>query len=182
MRWRYAINTISWEHLPLEKILSEAKAAGFGGIELFQHPDEWDDLNLPVHAEGRDGITKLLRLCDEFELELIGVCSGSFSERCRLVKDIAESRNVPLAAPDLPYVYVDEWRQSDPRFANAIAAGYRLALHPHMYKPVQTLREAEEVLKLNPLLRFIPDTAHLTIAGDGRNPHSSGARRWGVRT
>jgi sugar phosphate isomerase/epimerase len=35
-----------------------------------------------------------------------------------------------------------------------------------MFKPVQTAQEAEKLLKEHEDLRFLPDTAHLTIAGE----------------
>jgi sugar phosphate isomerase/epimerase len=154
MGWKFAVHSIAWGNQPLEAILKDAKRAGYSGIELFQHPDELGGAEVIERAFTESGIT------------LVGVAAGSFDERCRLVRDIAILRGVALDDPSLPYVYCDEWRESDRRFAQAVEEGFTIALHPHMFKPVQTLQEAEEILKSHPSVRFLPDTAHLQIAGD----------------
>jgi sugar phosphate isomerase/epimerase len=48
----------------------------------------------------------------------------------------------------------------------AKANGVRLALHPHMFTPIQTAHEAEQEMQKHPELRFLPDVAHLTVAGE----------------
>jgi sugar phosphate isomerase/epimerase len=154
MAWKNAVHTISWSHRPLKDILSDASSAGFAGVELFQHPDELG------------GAGKILDEFAQSGLHLLGVASGSFDERCQLVRDLAALKAVKINDPSLPYVYVDEWQESDRRFKDAVNEGLTVAIHPHMYKPVQTMREAESILAKHPRLRFLPDVGHLRIAGE----------------
>ena len=105
----------------------------------------------------------------EFGLELVGVSGGTFSERCDFVKDYAQECGQSIAHRAVPYVYIDEWRT--PEFPAALADGFPLALHPHMFKMIQTMSEAESLLNQFPRLRLLLDTAHLSIAGD--NPVSA---------
>ncbi len=154
MAWNFAVHSISWGNQPLEIILRDAELAGYSGVELFQHPDELG------------GAKAILRAFDNSNLRLIGIAAGSFDDRCRLVREIALVRNVSLDDLSLPYVYCDEWRETDARFTQALNDGFTIGLHPHMYKPVQTLHEAEQILAKHSKLRFLPDTAHLRVAGD----------------
>ena len=152
MIWKYAVHTISWGSESLDTIVREVKAAGYAGAELFQHPQELGGAGAIERAFRTHGVA------------LVGIAAGSFHERCRLVGEIAAIRGVPLSDPNLPYVYCDEWRE-EASFKEAVAAGLRVALHPHMYRPVQNLQEAELFLANNPALLFLPDTAHLQVAG-----------------
>jgi inosose dehydratase len=154
MSWKYAVHSIAWGDSPLETILAEAGSAGYSGVELFQHPDELG------------GAAEIIRAFNASRLQLVGIASGSFDDRCRLVRELARERHLKVGDPSLPYVYADEWRENDRRFRDALDEGFRIGLHPHMYKPVQTLQEAEAILRDHPRLGFLPDTAHLSIAGD----------------
>lgn len=154
MPWKFAVQSIAWDRLPLATILRDAKAAGYSGVELFQHPD---DLG---------GAAAIDAALERAEMHLVGVTCGSFDERCALVRQLAKLRGLDIGDPSMPYVYTDEWRESAPRFRDALAEGFRIALHPHMYKPVQTMAEARAILARHAKLSFLPDTAHLKIAGD----------------
>ncbi len=151
---RYAIQTIAWDDCPLETIISDVKAAGYDGIELFQHPK---DLG---------GVASLVQTCRENKITVVGMCAGSFPERCDLVKEFCKEWGTSIDSQNAPYVYCDEWKSSIHVFSDKLKEGYRVALHPHMYKPIQTMREAEVALNDHLRLLFLPDTAHLTIAGD----------------
>ena len=153
MRWKYAVHTISWGNRPLEAIARDVKEAGFAGAELFQHPSELGGAHAIESAFRKEGV------------ELVGIAAGSFRERCDFVREIAAIRGTTLSDPNLPYVYCDDWRDDLPQFKDAVAGGLRVALHPHMYKPVQNLQEAEAILEQNRSLLFLPDTAHLRVAG-----------------
>jgi sugar phosphate isomerase/epimerase len=149
-------------------MLGEAKDAGYDGVELMQDPKVLGDPEL------------LFGQLKDHRLALVGIAGGSLEERieyARTMKSLAESdldsqglgwgmqlyRNArPLV---LPYVYVDDWR--DQRHAHLLKHGdVVLALHTHMFKPVQTAEEAAKVLDAHPEMRFLPDTAHLEVAGD----------------
>ena len=159
---KFAIQTIAWGDASLDKIMRDVGAVGYDGIELFQHPEELG------------GMARIVEACRDMRVmgkgmhvQLVGLSAGSFKERCTLVKEYCTLAGIQLNDQHkAPYVYCDEWKTSDPQFARALQDGVRVALHPHMYKPVQTLREADEILTANPFLKFLPDTAHLTIAGD----------------
>lgn len=153
MNWKYAVHTISWCNERIETIVREVSEAGYTGAELFQHPSELGGASVIESAFRRHGV------------ELVGIASGSFRERCDLVKELAEIRGTSLNDPCLPYVYCDDWREDLPQFKAAVATGLRVAIHPHMYRPVQNLQEAETILERNRSLFFLPDTAHLQVAG-----------------
>lgn len=154
MTWKFAVHTISWGDRPLEEILRDAGNAGYAGVELFQHPSELG------------GVESIVEAFDRSDVQLVGVAAGSFAERCHLVRQIAGLRGVTLDDPSLPYIYCDEWRDEDSQFKDAVSEGLRIGLHPHMYKPVQTFQEAAAILKANPKVGFLPDTAHLMVAGE----------------
>lgn len=154
MPLRFAVQSITWGRASLGSMLDEIRAAGYEGVELFQNP------------QTLGGASVIEKAFHDSGLQLVGVASGSFDERCRLVREWAEIRNLSVSHPSVPYVYVDEWRDSDLRFVDRLNEGFRIGLHPHMYKPVQTVQEAKSLLKEHKKLGFIPDTAHLQIAGD----------------
>ena len=86
----------------------------------------------------------------------------------RLLTEYCRFLNVTTNRDYAPYVYLDEW---DERCGNALSRGLRLSLHPHMFRPIQTLQEANAILarfdaNRYPNLQLLPDTAHLTIAGE----------------
>ena len=154
MSWKYAVHTISWGNKPLEKIVGEVAKAGYAGAELFQHP-------------GRiGGVEAVVEEFDKHNVHLVGVAFGAFLERCDFVRRMAAIRNVSLDDPSLPYVYCDEWREEIPHFKAAASEGFKIALHPHMFKPVQNVDEAQRILDANPSVLALPDTAHLQVAGN----------------
>lgn len=151
---RVAVHSIPWgRDATIEQIAKDAKDAGYEGVELFQHP--YRTLN------GPKAVADVLQ---QFGLTLVGVCGGALSDRIRFVNEYAGILNVSSIDTRAPYVYLDEWRKVE--CIEAMSRGIKLALHPHMFKTVQTLAEAEEYLNSHPFLRLLPDTAHLTIAGD----------------
>jgi len=149
-------------------MLAEIREAGFEGVELMQDPKVLGDPQV------------LFQLLHEHQLALVGIAGGSLEERVDYVhrmRKLAESdaasikigwglqvyRNpLPLV---YPYVYVDDW-SNERHLALLERSEVVLALHPHMFKPVQTADEADRVLKAHPQLRFLPDTAHLAVAGE----------------
>lgn len=147
-----------------QKMLEVIKKAGYMGVEIAQHPNEFSS------AE------QLYRHLKGLKLKLIGLAGGSLSERSRFLGQLIDAENRGLASEkgrikkvvrfDLahPYIYVDTW--DDVQCAGLIAQGYTLAFHPHMFKPVQTAQEAQRLLSHHPNLQFLPDSAHLTVAGE----------------
>jgi|694.fasta_scaffold51022_6 inosose dehydratase len=150
----FAVHSIPWgRDTSVEKIAEDAKKAGYTGVELFQHP--YRTLYGPQ------------RVADVFQLHgltLVGMCGGGLVDRIRFVDEYTRVLDANPNDTRIPYVYLDEWREAE--CVEAMDRGVKLALHPHMFKTVQTLAEAEAYLKNYPRLKFLPDTAHLTIAGD----------------
>jgi inosose dehydratase len=166
---RVAMQTISWGPHPdnIETMLKEVVDAGYGGVELAQHPKVLGP------------VPQLYELLQN-RLTLVGVSGGALSEKIAFVEEFIRIDKEKAGAPGIysiapnaatalgrersPYVYVDEWEGK--RSEDALESNVALALHPHMFKSVQTAQEAENLLKQFPKLRFLPDTAHLTVAGE----------------
>lgn len=161
---KVAIQTISWGHNPnVPEMLRQIELLGYQGIELAQHPD---------YVGAADDFHMLMA---KHNLTLIGLSGGSllekisFSTRYSMTELRARFKSQDLGPTGWksgqpgPYLYVDEWEGQ--RSAAALA-GNTLALHPHMFKSFQTAREAQVLLDSHPDLMFLPDTAHLTVAGE----------------
>lgn len=152
-----ALQTIAWENipLPLDALLSEAAAAGYRGIE-FGHRSPID---MPVE--------EVISLLDEHALQLVGVACGSIETRVQIASAYAHA-----AVSDAPpYIYSDCWNpELNKRFVTACKdldcdGMLKVAIHPHMYKDVQTQRDVDHLLSQFPSLSVLPDTGHLTVAG-----------------
>jgi sugar phosphate isomerase/epimerase len=165
-----AIQTISWGPRPndLTGLLREIREAGYTGIEFYQHPA---DLELPE---------SLYRKLNGLGLRCIGIAGGSLQEKVDFVRGYTRAEQVSLAQnivakglkgrPPItterttPYIYLDSWEGKAAE--DALRIGMKLALHPHMFKQMQTLADVENLLENHTDLRFLPDTAHLTVAGE----------------
>jgi sugar phosphate isomerase/epimerase len=160
--------TISWgwglaDHG--ERMLRIIAEAGYSGVELAQHPDEFGSPR------------KLYEMLSDpdVNLRLLGLAGGSIQDRADFLSKLVDLEMTEFSKGEVssdkfvqfdrdhPYVYVDSWDEYD---AGLVLAKCCVALHPHMFKPIQTAREAYELLKKHPDLRFLPDTAHLTVAGE----------------
>jgi sugar phosphate isomerase/epimerase len=157
---QFAVQSIVWgkEVENLEQMLGEIHDAGYQGVELFQ------DIAEQAYG-GPAGVCKAFRTS---ELTLVGVSSGSLTERVRFVTEYCALLGVPTTDANAPYVYADEGNE---HCIAAVLEGVRIGLHPHMFRPVQGMQEAAAVLREfdieeYPHLQLLPDTAHLTIAGD----------------
>jgi sugar phosphate isomerase/epimerase len=164
-----AVQTISWGRRPnVSSMLQDIRKAGYDGVELGQIPSLFDPI---------DEFWDLLKLN---RLRLIGIASGSLKDkmdfvtkftfhqqRMRLLQTQAgRFENLPTYNQH-PYIYIDDWHP-DSRWA--LDQGYRLALHPHMFRPFQTEQDFKKYFDPNAKeyerLEFLPDTAHLTVAGE----------------
>ena len=157
---QFAVQSIVWgkEVEKLEEMLCEICEAGYQGVELFQDFAERS-------CGGPAGVYRAFEACG---LTLVGVSSTSLAERIRFVREYCDLLGVSPSDPVAPYVYADEWNEC---CVDALRQGLRIGLHPHMFRPIQTMQEAAAILKefgveRYPRLQLLPDTAHLTIAGD----------------
>lgn len=167
---RVAIETISWgrkKQSDLAQMFRETKAAGYEGVELWQHPEDVGDPQV------------VFDLLSDLRLKLLGVSGGSLTEKIAFVRAIIaceREANLRSRSPRewvayapgkrRPYVYVDSLDGSRAGQAIASDGGYVLALHPAMFKSVQTAKDAEALLRDHPQLRVLPDTGHLSVAGE----------------
>ena len=169
---KVGFQTISWGRRlddNGEKMLQVISKAGYEGVELMQHPNEF--------GSAKQLYYHLKRL----NLKLLGMTGGSIKERVDFIEELIAIENRDLIrknkrirrnkkpidkiirfSRDYPYIYIDTW---DQRQVRLVGPELTLALHPHMFKPVQTAHEAKKLLGDYSHLRFLPDTAHLTIAG-----------------
>jgi sugar phosphate isomerase/epimerase len=160
---RIAVQSISWgRHLKdIDRMLARIQDLGYEGVEFAQHPSELG----PAEA--------LHQSMTALGLTFVGLAGGSLSEKQEYTRAYKFAGLRAAMRPNksgrlleqkhAPYIYVDEWE--DQRSEDALK-GNTLALHPHMFKSVQTAKEAERLLQKHPDLRFLPDTAHLTVAGE----------------
>lgn len=168
-RIRVGIQTILWEqqllreqNFSLRAILDNVRNAGYDGIELFQSPDT---LKTNVRELGT-----LLEASRESPLELTGITFGGLRDRYEFCLQWKEE----FPHNSIPYIYVDEAWSS--YLQQIVDHEIPVAVHPHMFKPVQTLAEGEMLLngciknsktKTEKLrISLMPDTAHSYVAGD----------------
>jgi sugar phosphate isomerase/epimerase len=155
------------------EMIETIREAGYAGVEIAQHPEQFGSAK---------ALYELLRDYDNpdvehrKELKLLGLAGGAISERIAFIDQLVDAENRDLLARKgkidrvignkrpYPYVYTDMWDNSG--VTDATTKRWTFALHPHMFKPIQTASEALKVLREHPELRFLPDAAHLTIAGE----------------
>jgi sugar phosphate isomerase/epimerase/signal transduction histidine kinase len=145
-----ACQTILWgrQIANFEETVKAIAHEGFSGIEIAQRPD----LLGGIHSAN-----DLQSLLDDFDIELLGLAGGTLTERIDFATGVFQ---------DI-YLYVERWdRRDEAAIQLAIKCGFRIAIHPHVFKPVQTLRNAGALLIQHRDLRILPDTAHLKIVGD----------------
>jgi sugar phosphate isomerase/epimerase len=144
---RIGVQTIAWgEDLPAKRrdLFKRLRDLGYSGIEFAQVPDKLGD---PEELEEDLGSA---------ELTLLGLSGGSLSQRVEFAQRL---RTPPL------YLYVQKLGADG--VPEAITAGYRLALHPHQYTPIDTIDralEAWETIGRPPQVSILPDTGHSFLA------------------
>ncbi|MGA3026075.1 MAG: ATP-binding protein [Bryobacteraceae bacterium] len=156
--WHCGYQTIIFgrEILDLERVFDAIHEAGFQGVELAQPPATLPPYSELKHLLGRKGK----------ELMLLGLAGGSLQDRMQYLSDAGEgeSGTSRASSPDaLPYLYIEYW---DDAIAPAAAKEHRLALHPHVFKSPDSLDLAFKVLWDHKELLWLPDTAHVRIAGE----------------
>jgi signal transduction histidine kinase/sugar phosphate isomerase/epimerase len=125
-------------------MLDVVHGLGFEGVELAQSPGRLYDGNY----------SRLTEELAKRELKLLGLARGSLDARMRF-----------LGNDRRPYLYCEKCEEEE---LEALARGYRLALHAHAYKKVHRFEDATEILgrRKDSNLLWLPDTAHLTIVGN----------------
>jgi sugar phosphate isomerase/epimerase len=146
------IQTISWgaHDVNVGEMIGAIRDCGYEGAEFAQSPK--------MLGPAADFYRRL----QEHGIVFLGLAGGSLRERIEFVAKYEE-----LASPTWrPYVYLDEWDETVER--DVQQADLVFAVHPHMFKPIQTTRDAVLCLSRHDRkkLRLLPDSAHLTVAGE----------------
>jgi sugar phosphate isomerase/epimerase len=162
-----AVQTISWGRRPdVNRMIQEIRRAGYDGIELGQIPALFRPVDAFWELLQRHGLTLVGVACGSLKDKVDFVSEFvSFDQRMR-VYQVQTGRAEEWTVPNQhPYIYIDDF---PPGSKLALDQGYRLALHPHMFKPFQTERNFKPLLDATEYARleFLPDTAHLTVAGE----------------
>jgi signal transduction histidine kinase/sugar phosphate isomerase/epimerase len=127
----------------IQKVLDLIADSGYQGVEFSQRPEDL----------GCRDCDELLKLLSERNLMLLSLTCGSLGERLSFLGSYKPS-----------YLSI---RHSDiPRIPELIDGGYLPALHPGVFNPVRRTSDVLAVLEEYPDIRFLCDTAHITIAGD----------------
>lgn len=151
---RFGFQTILWGPQDnLREALPLIRQAGFTGVEVAQPPD-----TLGPFAE-------FIRRLDDLGLQLIGLAGGTLDQRMRYMPaGFLHGKN----KAEQPYLYIDKWEAFKDKdqvgCERGIENGYRLALHPHYPERATRLDYVWQLLKEQPKLEWLPDTAHLYIA------------------
>jgi inosose dehydratase len=187
---RIGANPIGWSnddmvelggHIPLEQCLSEAKAAGFEGMELGnKFPREAAKLKPVLDAHGLALVsgwysTFLVERGADAEFEAAFAHAGLLKAMgCKVLiaaectRTVHGDKTKPLSRR--PMMTEAEWR----RFATGLtvfagkleAIGLTLAYHHHMGTVVQTEPEIDRLMEsTGPAVRLLLDTGHATWGG-----------------
>ena len=153
-RLNFGYQSIVWgpKIYSFEYLLESLRSAGFKAIEIAQR---YDDLFLVGRNTPIKGINELLRILDQFDIELLGLVGGSLEERVTFLESYRDF-----------YLYVENCIGLECQ--KAMKDGYKLALHPHIFTSIHDLGDAIRILSTHNHEKFklIFDTAHLYIAGD----------------
>jgi sugar phosphate isomerase/epimerase len=140
---KIGLQTILWGTTfhNMNVVAANARQLGYEGLEFAQTVDTLG------------GAAKLRQLLDGYDLHPVGLTGGSLRSRIEYAVELAPS-----------YLCIDEWEEES--VARAIKKGLRVGIHPHLYKTVATMCDAESYLREFPELGLILDTAHQYLADD----------------
>ena len=190
MSVRFGVNPIGWSNddlrelggkTPLETCLSEAKQAGYEGIELgHKFPREAKPLKAVLGKAGldlvsgwyscellvRDAKEEMKHLCAHLDLlKALGCNILIFAETSNAIHG---DRGKPLSKR--PKLKATDWKQFGERVtdvADAVAEeGVALAYHHHMGTVVQSGEDIDAFMEwTGPAVKLLLDTGHATFGG-----------------
>lgn len=191
MSVRFGVNPIGWSNddlrdlggkTPLETCLTEAKQAGYEGIELgHKFPREAKALQAVLSAHGLDLVSGwysselLLRDAQEEMKHLRGHLDllKALGSRILIFAETSNAthgnRDVPLSKR--PVMKAGQWREFGQRMtevADAVAKeGVALAYHHHMGTVVQSGEDIDAFMEsTGASVKLLLDTGHATFGGD----------------
>lgn len=155
--FQLGVQTIAWgERIGnLDAVLQEVAELGFQGVEFAQIPTYLDDIDLPPDENRALSVmaAHVSTLLEKHHLTLLGLAGGPIATRRKFIEGL---RTPPL------YLYTDSLTDVETCLS---PANPPLAVHPHMFTVIEQYGEAVRLLTKYPSLRFLPDTAHLFLAG-----------------
>lgn len=187
---RIGANPIGWSNddmleiggdIPLEQCLSEARAAGFVGMELGnKFPRTVSDLKPALQAHGHQLVSgwysiELLRRDVEAEIKAARAHIDLLKGMGCAVMIVAETsnaihgnRSMPLSAR--PVMRHDQWQEWSGRLTDFAArlkdVGLQVVYHHHMGTIVQTEAEIDRMMETTgEALHLLLDTGHATWGG-----------------
>lgn len=144
---KFAFQTICWSHWVKThhwpQLFQSIKAAGFDGVEVFQHPDDLPDW---YRFQG---------LAESCGLKILGLTGGSVGQRARYLR-----RGGFRQLGEEPYLSIERWEEEA---ESAYQADFRLALQYNHLSALPSPSDALDLLNRWPKLKWLPDTAHLFI-------------------
>ncbi len=187
MTIRFGTNPIGWSNddmpelggdIPLEQCLSEAKQAGFEGMELGnKFPREPQALKKVLSAHGLDLVSgwysaELLRRTPQQEMERLRPHLDLLKALGAKVLVFAETTDVDHQQPQSrrPVLKENQWADLGKRWTEVadmtLAEGVRLCFHHHMGTVVQSGPDIHAMMAATaPSLHLLLDTGHATWGG-----------------
>jgi myo-inosose-2 dehydratase len=187
MTIRFGANPIGWSNddmrelggdIPLEQCLSEARAAGFEGMEMgHKFPTEANALRNVLSAHGLDLVSgwysaELLRRTAAEEMERLRPHLDLLKALDASVLIFAETTGTDHTEPQSkrPTVKDGQWPEFGKRLTEiadrTLAEGVRLVFHHHMGTPVQSEADIDAMMAATgPSFHLLLDTGHATWGG-----------------
>ena len=187
MTIRFGANPIGWSNddmrelggdIPLEQCLSEAKAAGFEGMEMgHKFPTDANALKAVLSTHGLDLVSgwysaELLRRTAAEEMERLRPHLDLLKALDASVLIFAETTGTDHTEPQSkrPTVKDGQWPELGRRLTEiadrTLAEGVRLVFHHHMGTPVQSEADIDAMMAATgPSFHLLLDTGHATWGG-----------------
>jgi len=140
---KIGLQTISWgtTFQDMNIITATAQELGYEGLVFGQVPD----LLWPG--------ARLQSLLDDYGLCGVGLTGGSLRRQIEYASELR-----------LFYLCTDEWDADS--VTVALDKGLRVGIHPHLYKTIESVGDAERYLGKSPSVGLVLDTGHLYLADD----------------
>lgn len=136
------LETVSWGQRfgDVTSLAAAASSAGYAGLEIAQH----------VGSLGPP--SSLAKILSRNNICPVSLSTGSIHARIQYCAELGT-----------PYVYTEDL--SEDVLDLAASFGQTLGLHPHVYKDIETIDDAQPYLEKNPHLGLVLDVAHIFLAG-----------------
>lgn len=140
---KIGLQTIVWgtTFQDMNSVVGVARQLGYEGLEFGQIPERLGPAS------------DLRRLLADNEIYPVGLTGGSLQSQIEYGEQLRPY-----------YLCTDVWDQA--AVISASEKGLRVGIHPHIYKTLETIRDADRYLREYPKLGLILDTGHQYLADD----------------